>query len=407
MNPGLISLLFLFTAILVGYLRKINIGVLSIGFSFLAGHFLLGMSPKDIVQGWPSNLFFLLLGVSFLFNIVSVNGTLSIIAYKITSIVSIKKFIPLIFFFMSMILAALGPGNIAICSLLLPVSMAISSEEKISPFLMATMVIAGSNAGGLSPIAPTGIIGITLADEAAGLQIGKHIFFKQIIAQSILALILYIMFKGYNLQGNHSKNRGPSDFNTSQKITLSVILLVVAGIIFGKWDTGLMAFLGASLLILLKVVDESKAIASINWSVLILVCGVGMLMNVCKISGGIDLLTSGFANIMNERTVAPAMAVSAGLMSVFSSASGVVMPTLIPTVPKLVATVGGDIKSVISSLILGAHLVTNSPFSTLGALAITSAGSSAVDKDKLFRQMLIFAIAGIFYGAFIVYIGIV
>ncbi len=178
----------------------------------------------------------------------------------------------------------------------------------------------------------------------------------------------------------------------------------MAGIVLGKLDIGLTAFLGASVLLLLKVVDETEAIVSVNWSVILMVCGVGMFMNVCKNSGGIDLLTEALANTMNEQTVAPLMAVSGGLMSAFSSASGVVMPTLIPTVPKLVSTVGGDVTVVISSLILGAHLVTNSPFSPLGALAITSMRGDTADKDKLFRQMLIFAIIGIFYGVGIVYL---
>jgi hypothetical protein len=84
----------------------------------------------------------------------------------------------------------------------------------------------------------------------------------------------------------------------------------------------------------------------------------------------------------------------------------VVLPTLIPTVPGLVAETGGDSTRIISSIVMGAHMVTNSPISTLGALAVASAGFG-VDRERLFRQLFLVGIAGIFYAAVIVWVGIV
>ena len=406
MNIALISLIALIAAITIGYLRKLNTGIVSIGFAFLVGYFLVNMEPKQIVGGWPLRLFFVLLGMTFLFSIAAVNGTLRLAAKKVVYIIGgNRRLIPIAFFIMSGLLAAIGPGNIAICALILPIAMAVSSEEKIPPLLMATMVIAGANAGGLSPIAPTGIIGVTLSKEQ-GLDIGMQVFFKQIIGQSILAAILYFFLKGYRLKSNKETAIAPSPFNKQQKITIGVVLFVVSGIIFGRWDIGLAAFLGTAILIFLKAADDTQAIASIPWSTLILVCGVGMLINVCREAGGIDLLTKLLAAFMNVRTVAPIMALTGGVMSIVSSASGVVMPTLIPTVPNLVVRVGGNPTTVISAIIMGAHVVTNSPLSTLGALAVASAGKE-VNKEALFRCLLILAIAGLFYAACIVYIGIV
>jgi len=82
------------------------------------------------------------------------------------------------------------------------------------------------------------------------------------------------------------------------------------------------------------------------------------------------------------------------------------LPTLIPTVSKLVIKIGGSPTTVISAIIMGAHVVTNSPLSTLGALAVASAGKE-VNKEALFRGLLILAILGLVYAACIVYIGIV
>lgn len=406
MNPGILSLLALVVAIAVGYLRKVNTGIISIALAFLIGRFVVDMEPGAIVGGWPLKLFFVLLGMTFLFSIATANGTLSLIAQKVTFLArGHRKLIPVVFFFMAGGLAAVGPGNISICALVLPIAMAVASEEDIPPLLMASVVIAGANAGGLSPIAPTGIIGVTLARQQ-GLDIGGPVFVNQIIGQGILAAILYLLLGGYRLQRDHGRRQTPPPFDRRQAMTMGVVLLVVIGIIAGKWDIGLTAFLGAALLVFLKAADETEAVAAIPWSTLILVCGVGVLINVCRVAGGIDTLTRLLATLMNRHTVAPIMAITGGLMSIVSSASGVVMPTLIPAVPKLVNTIGGDVTEVVSSIIMGAHVVTNSPLSTLGALAVASAGKD-VDKKKLFTGLLVLAMAGLVYAATIVFVGLV
>jgi len=94
-------------------------------------------------------------------------------------------------------------------------------------------------------------------------------------------------------------------------------------------------------------------------------------------------------------------------MSTFSSASGVVMPTLIPTVPGLVSRIAGvSPESLVSAIVMGAHAVTNSPLSTLGALAIAAAPDT-INKEKFFTQLLAVGIGGVLFVGFIMYIGVV
>jgi len=408
-SAPLISLLALAAAIAIGYLRRINTGILSIAFALPIGLMVVGMSPKEIVVGWPLQIFFILAGVTFLFSIAAVNGTLKLIAQKVTFLVSgQRRFVPVVFFLMSAFLAAIGPGNIAVCALVLPIAMAVSSEERIPPLLMATMVIAGANAGGLSPIAPTGIIAATCANKV-GLETGMPVFFMQIIGQGILAATLYFLLRGHRLKSFGKRGPSPEPFNHHQISTIVVILAVVVGVIACKWSVGLstaliglIAFTGGALLLLMRVADQDRVIAAMPWSTLILVCGVGVLLKVCDQAGGIQYMTDEVLRpMMNHWTVAPLMAIIGGLMSIVSSASGVVLPTLIPTVPDLVNKVGGDATTVVSAIIMGAHVVTNSPLSTLGALAVASAGRD-VNKERLFRGLLLLAFAGLGYAAVIV-----
>ncbi|MBB6215662.1 Na+/H+ antiporter NhaD/arsenite permease-like protein [Anaerosolibacter carboniphilus] len=426
MNMGLISLLVLVVAIFVGFKRNVNTGLVSIAFAFLLGFFVMTNISKDpavakmvamssaeakgtaLIAGWNTSLFFILVGMTFLFAIAKVNGTLELLARKAAYMAGgNRKLIPILFFIFSTILAAIGPGNIAVCALVLPIAMAVAREEKINSLLMAGMVIAGSNAGGLSPIAPTGIIGVQLA-EKIGFQTGQHVFMNMIIAQVIIAAVMYVVLGGFKLKADVGVTKEkPAAFNGVQIQTLVVIALVVAAIIVLNLNIGMIAFLGGATLLLLGAADEKKTIASMPWSTLLLVCGVGVLVNVVDKAGGITYLTDTLSAFMGTKTAAPILTIVGGLMSAVSSASGVVMPTLIPTVPGLVETMGGAVKgeTLISAIILGAHFVTNSPLSTLGALAMASADES--ETDKLFGQLLILGFGGILFGALLVFIGIV
>ena len=280
---------------------------------------------------------------------------------------------------------------------------------------MAGVTIAGSNAGGLSPIAPTGIVATNLS-SAIGFEIGTHVFVQMIIAQVIIAAVLYVVLGGFKLKkGTVDKSKKPPAFDKNQKITLFVIVAVVLLIMipikigdanYGNWNIGFAAFIGSTVLLLIGVADEKQSIAGMPWSTLLLICGVGVLVNVVTKAGGIDLLTDALSKLMNENTAGAIITIIGGLMSSVSSASGVVMPTLIPTVPGLVDTLGVNGLTLITGIILGAHFVTNSPLSTLGALAMASADEN-IDKAKFFNQLLILGFGGVLFGAILVFVRIV
>ncbi len=120
----------------------------------------------------------------------------------------------------------------------------------------------------------------------------------------------------------------------------SVLSKQIQGYIDEKKAVGYKFTKGAAMLLLLEVVDQEKAIYGIPWSTLILVSGVAILVNVVNIAGGIDMLSAILASIMTERTAPGILAITSGFMSAVSSASGVVMPTLIPTIPNIVSEIG-------------------------------------------------------------------
>ena len=409
MNAAILSLLAVVVAIGLGYFRRVNTGVMAIALAWIVGRFAGGMTEAQIIEGWPFRLFFILLGITFFFSMASVNGTLRVITSKATYCMGgRRRLIPPVFFVLATVLSAIGPGNIAACAIILPLAMAVAPEEKISPLLIAAMVIGGANAGGLSPIAPTGIVASELATQA-GLDVPRlewNVFADQLVGQGLLALAIYVLLKGYALETRADGKEPPPPLEPKQWLTLAVIGGFVLAIVFGGVNIGLAAFAGTAILLVLGAADQDQTIRAIPWSPIILVCGVALLVNVCTETGGIRLLTTFLARFMSEGSVAPIMAVTGGLMSLVSSASGVVMPTLIPTVAQLVEEVGGHPTDIISSIALGSHVVTLSPFSTLGAIAFASAGKG-IDKEKLFGQMIVLAIAALCYVPIISWLGII
>ena len=72
---ALLSLLFLLIAIFLGFFRHMNTGLLAIGFSLVLGR-LNGIPDKEVINGFNYSLFMILLGVTYLFSLAQLNGSL-------------------------------------------------------------------------------------------------------------------------------------------------------------------------------------------------------------------------------------------------------------------------------------------------------------------------------------------
>ena len=337
MSLQFVTLIVLVVAIFMGFKLNVNTGIVGIGFAFIVGT-IIGIPAKNILAGWPTGLFIILMGMTLLFSIAKVNGTLELIAKKVARLSSGNtKLLPILFFIMCTIIAAVGPGPIVVPALMLPLALEVAKNEDIPDLLMATIVIAGSLAGGLSPLTPSGIIANSLAAKQ-GLDTGMTIFVSMFMTGTFMAIIYYVALGGLKLVKKTVDTEAHLDltFNQSQKTTILVISLVIIGILFFKLDIALAAFTGSALLLALKSANQNDSIQGVPWGTLLLVAGVGVLVNVVSIAGGISALSKFLAGIMTPLTAAPIMATIGGLMSAVSSASGVVMPTLIPTVPGIV-----------------------------------------------------------------------
>ena len=390
---ALLSLLFLLLAIFLGFVRKMNTGLLCIAFALVLGR-MSGVSDAVIMKGFNSSLFIMLLGVTYLFSMAQINGSLDLLAQKVIALAGRSVYlIPVIIYVFSIVLAALGPGSVPTMAIMMVFSMSLAAEMKISPVLLSTLTVLGSCAGGLSPLAATGIIGANLCAEFGLTGIENDFLLNGIFSFTVYAVLVYVWLGGYKLRAaeNVGEKVIPS-FNRKQLLTIAGIVAMVFMVMLLHINVGLVSFAVAAVLSFLRVSEEAKAIRHIPWNTLLLITGVGVLMQLIIDLGGINVLSAALVSIMSAKSAAAVMGLTSGIMSWFSSSSGVVMPTLLPTVPHIAHQLGGvNELELASSITTISHVAAISPLSTGGALALAAYASAANANQKqqqnLFMKM--------------------
>lgn len=389
-----VALMFLIAAIVIGFVRSINVGFVCLGLALILG-LIGGVSSKEILGGFPSSLFMTLLGTMFFFSLLQENHTLELLSKKMVGLVGKKHFlIPILIYLVSYLLSAAGPGAISVQTVMIIFAVALAVQMDASPILMGGMAILGAVGGTTSPIALTGILVKDLTAGMEGLEnIASPVFFGVSAANFLCVVLLYILYGGFRLKGeNEVKEKLPA-FTRNQMICIAALLVMVVAVVGFRYDVGLVCFTLSLVLMLLGTVNEKGALKLVPWSVLILICGVNVLMSVTKTLGGIDLLADLLAKLMNRMTASPIMSLTAGMMSWFSSANGVVFPTLIPTAPAIAANVGGGVTAadLIMAIVGAATVAGISPMSTGGSLILASytQGKEVSDKEqsKIFARL--------------------
>ncbi|HEY3045056.1 MAG TPA: hypothetical protein VGJ39_13575, partial [Vicinamibacterales bacterium] len=146
------------------------------------------------------------------------------------------------------------------------------------------------------------------------------------------------------------------------------------------------------------------AVRRMPWSVIVMMSGVTVLIALLEKTGGLDLFTALLARLATPATITGVIAFVTGVISVYSSTSGVVLPAFLPTVPGLIMRLGGgDPVSIATSMNVGAHLVDLSPLSTTGALCL--AGVSPTENVRsVFNKLLAWGLSMTVVGAIICYL---
>ncbi|HUS05485.1 MAG TPA: SLC13 family permease [Bryobacteraceae bacterium] len=415
MNLAAISVAALLFVVILSCFTKVNVGVLSVAMAWVIGVYLGGFKVDQIAAGFPVQLFLTLAGITLLFTQAQLNGTLDKLAHlAVRCCRGNAGVIPVMFFFLAAGLASIGPGNIATAALIAPMAMTVAGRVGIPAFLMAIMVGNGANAGALSPFAPTGIIVSGLMTKIGLPGFEWQSYLANLVAHALVAFAGYFLFGGLRLLmarpgASHQQQYAVAEetvsaaLNRSNWITITTILLLIVSVILFKVNVGMGAFAAAGILALVRAADHANAIQKMPWNVIVMVCGVTVLIALLEKTQGLALFTDLLARLATKQSITAAIAFITGLVSVYSSTSGVVLPAFLPTVPGLAAHFGANPVSIAFAINVGGHLVDVSPLSTIGALCIASAPIT-VDARKLFNWMLAWGMSMTLVGAALCYL---
>lgn len=379
MNLALISLLILLAVILVGFFKKTNVGLLAILAVTVFGA-LVGESDKSIIHGFSSSTFVMLLGVSFLCAAGITNGTLELIAQKFLHLTGGHTIVaPVLIYLIGAGIAAIGPGCVPALGIVAALSLPLSKSTGYDSVMLALIGEIGSFAGRFSPITPESVLirSLTEPQGITGYQLPLILYAA--VTTILLAVFTFFFFQGYKVHGKPlDEKKELPHFNKNQIYTILAFLAVIVACTFFGRNVGLVAFAAGIVLVVLHAADEKEVFRSISWSTLLMVTGVGMFMELVMSVGGVDLLSRGLAAVMTPHTAVAIQGLSAGVLSWFSSAIGVVWPTMVPTVGQIAAEVGISPNGLISIMCLTAAIAGLSPASTGGALILAA---NATDPD--------------------------
>ncbi|MDU4961947.1 MAG: SLC13 family permease [Sporomusaceae bacterium] len=436
---AIMSIVALVIVVIISCVNEdLHVGFLAVAFGIIVGGIWGGVTGAKVLGYFPVGLFMILVGVTFFFGMAQTNGTMEkLTAYSIRVCKGNTAIVPFIVFVLTTFVTTIGPGNIAGTALMAPVAMAIATRIGMPAFLMTLVVVGAANGAAFSPFAPTGIISngiiakmapqLGLATETLN-GLAWKIHFNSTVAQGVANIGGFFLLGGWAWI---KKQRGetlnidelapkPEPFDKHQWLTLALVGVLILAIVLpglpmfkGAFPKSLMnvlsnvgtvAFILAGVMMLTGSGDSKKSIKVMPWGVIMMVCGVTVLIEVMDKAGGLNAFVKIIGAISNPTTVNASLALITGVISAYSSSSGVVMPMFLPMVPGLIQEIGGgNPVALITSINVGSHLVDTSPLSTLGALCIACAGDHE-DKAKLFRNLLIWGLSMSVVGAVVCYI---
>lgn len=409
------SVLILLAIILSVYLGnkfEVNTGILALGFAYLIGAFVVGMSVDAILSTFPIRLFMVIFGISMFFNFAVVNGTLDKLAKSLLYYArNFTKFLPLLIYLISALVSGLGAGFFTTVAVMTTISMAISNEAGMNKLTAAISISLGTLSGANFMVSSHGVIFSSLLNETTLVELAgpitQDIFWVSFIYP--FAVILFLIFmNARNADANEKEIvlKKPESFTAKQKLNLvlialfMLIILVIPilsslvpnneGLAFvnERMDISLLAIVFAIIGYLTNLTDVLKEVAyNVPWNTIWLVTGMSMLISVAVEAGTIELLVS-VINQMPDAIIPIAITIISDIMSMFSSTLGVVAPLMLPMAAAIAGTTSHSASLFIVTVIVGSQSTAISPFSSGGSLALGNSLLQGDEQEQFFNDLL-------------------
>jgi di/tricarboxylate transporter len=434
MSPEILSIIVLVLLFVIATTLPVNLGALALAAAFFVGTIAVGLSVDEIILGvpgdgeitggFPGDLFVLLVGLTYLFALAHNNGTVDLLVQWCMRLVRGRlAAVPWIFFFLTMLLSAIGA--LFAVAIVAPLALPFARRYGVNLLLMGMMVVHGALGGAFSPISVYGaFVNETMVNE--GLPSSPTtLFLTPMVINIVVAVGIYLLLGGRQLVGERvavtaddaSDQRvthdgpgaasapGSAGASTSsettttdapervavgyeQVLTLVGLLVLAVGSVAFELDVGFLA-IAIAVVLRLAAPRRKDAIGQISWSTVLLICGVITYVGVLQAAGTVDYVSERIIAIGAALVVALLLCYLGGVLSAFASSVGILGVAIPLAVPFLQQ---GEVSAVgmVAALAVATTIVDVSPFSTNGALILANAPAD-IDRDRFYRQMLAYA----------------
>jgi len=414
MSPQIIVAILLIAVFVLGTVRPVNIGALALMTALVVGPALLGVKVKDVLEGFPADLLVLILGVTYLFSIAIVNGTIGWLVERCAQLVGGRRaVVPVVLFLVSAVptsLGALGPAAVA---MLAPIALRLARRYDVNVRLAGLMVIHGATAGSFSPLNPLGAV-VNGTVTRAGLASGPSFLYLVSFGYNVvIGVVVYLVMGGLPLlrqarrgtavrtaipagvsasgaevgadhgarpelpdgepsaDGSDADPEPPAKTGAIQFLTLACLVAVAVLSLGLRLDVGICALVAAVLLNLVMPRSSAGAMRLISWNIILLICGVVTYVDLLERTGTLDLLGRSLSGMGSPLLAVLLLCAVGAVTSAFASSAGL-LGAMIPLVVPVVIASGAHPVAIVTALSICITVVDAAPFSSIGALVLTN-----------------------------------
>ncbi|MGW4735173.1 SLC13 family permease [Streptomyces shenzhenensis] len=418
-DVSVIVLIALFAATLV---PRFNLGLAALPAAFLVG-LAADRTADEVTAFFPSDFFVLIVGITALFAVAQINGTLDWLLDGMLRLVGGRVLlVALVPFLIGAVLTAVGTLPAAATAIVAPIALGLAARYGISPLVAAVLGITGIIGGLLSPLAVYGTSARQLGDKlhldlpdsapvsffVGGVVIGLVVATGCLliglrtgaVPRGRLAPTSQTDSAAPVLDDSQSapqeENRAELAVSARAARILTVVCLLAVVVLSVGFDVNI-GYLGLTAAVVQQLalrLEPGDIISRIPWNIVLLIGGlltyVGLMQDLGAFTRISDLLRIEGSGMLSLLVIC----YIAGVTS-FAASSIAVFATTMPLVPAVVAEGASPVGAVLA-VALASILVDINPLGITGGLILGAARPE--DRPRLFRHLLTYGVVSVVVG---------
>lgn len=369
----------------------VNMGLIglaaALGLGVLGG----GLAVKDVLAGFPADLFLTLLGITYLFGIASRNGAIDwLVARTAHALGRHTALLPALVFMVAGVLTALGAVGPAAVAIVAPIGLRFARIHGFSALMMGLLVVHGAQAGSFSPISIYGGITNKVLASSGIVPDPMFLFLASAAFNAAIALLIWAFFARRTAAALAEAHEVPQPqcLTRDQAWTLVGLAALATGALLFKVDIGFMALIVILGLAVVAPRTQDGALKHVDWSTILLISGIVIYVSLLDRLGTLDAVSATIGTVGSAALAVLLLCYLAGVVSAFASSTallGVIIPLAVPV---LAGSALSPI-AVVSAIAIANTIVDTSPFSTNGALIV--ANTPEDERPAMLRKLMVYA----------------